>query len=469
MTALAILALLFVLLAVGTPVGFAMAFAGSVGLLVTGGPPVLFGILQTTPLSTVTSYELITIPMFLLMADLVLLSGVADDLFKTASAWVGRIPGGLGMATALAGAGFGAICGTSTASAATLSSTSLPAMIRQGYEPKMAAGVVAISGTLAMLLPTSVALVLFGLLAEVNIGQLLISGIIPAMLVTATIMGTIYLLVTLDPSRAPRGALVSWSERFRLLRQVSPMVILFGIVTGTIYLGIATPTEASAFGAFGALLLAGAKRKLTPSSLYKTLLRATHGTCMITMILLGASIFGYFFTLSHVTQDLGRVCRRATGVAVDHHRVAVGGLHRTRFLHGPDRDPGAHRSDRIAAHQIAWLRSDLVRRDQDRHRRSGHDHAPCRPELFYRRALCGAPSRRGLPGYVSPFHCPPDRDCDPSSISGNNSVAAVENDWALMRSATRAAAWTLTEYQRSLLASGFGIGAVYAALSGAPC
>jgi TRAP-type C4-dicarboxylate transport system permease large subunit len=146
--------------------------------------------------------------------------------------------------------------------------------------------------------------VLFGLLAEVNIGQLLISGIIPAMLVTATIIGTIYLLVTLDPSRAPRGPATGWSERFRLLWQVSPMVVLFGIVTGTIYLGIATPTEASAFGAFGALLLAGAKRKLTPSSLYKTLLRATHGTCMITMILLGASIFGHFFTLSHVTQDL---------------------------------------------------------------------------------------------------------------------------------------------------------------------
>ena len=166
--------------------------------------------------------------MFLLMADLVLLSGVADDLFKTASAWVGRIPGGLGMATALAGAGFGAICGTSTASAATLSSTSLPAMIRQGYEPKMAAGVVAISGTLAMLLPTSVALVLFGLLAEVNIGKLLISGIIPAILVTATIMGTILSAGDwLDPSRAPRGTSVSWSERFRLLWQVSPMVVLF--------------------------------------------------------------------------------------------------------------------------------------------------------------------------------------------------------------------------------------------------
>ncbi|HAR29369.1 MAG TPA: TRAP transporter large permease, partial [Bradyrhizobium sp.] len=210
-----ILALLFFLLAIGTPVAFAMAFSGGLGLYLTGGLPILLGVLQTTPLSAVTSYELITIPMFLLMADLVLLSGVADDLFKTAAAWVGRIPGGLGMATALAGAGFGSICGTSTASAATLSSTSLPAMIRQGYEPKMAAGVVAISGTLAMLLPTSVALVIFGLLAEVNIGKLLISGIIPAIFVTIIIMSTIYILVLLDPSRAPTISAVTWSERFR--------------------------------------------------------------------------------------------------------------------------------------------------------------------------------------------------------------------------------------------------------------
>jgi tripartite ATP-independent transporter DctM subunit len=304
MVPILVLGLLFGLLAIGTPVGFAMAFSGSIGLLIVDGTSALFGILQTTPLSTVSSYELITIPMFLLMADLVLLSGVADDLFQTASAWVGRIPGGLGMATALAGAGFGAICGTSTASAATLSSTSLPAMIRQGYEPKMAAGVVAISGTLSMLLPTSVALVIFGLLAEVNIGKLLISGIIPAILITCTIMATIYLLVWLDPSRAPRTVSVPWSERFSLLWQVSPMVALFSVVTGTIYLGVATPTEASAFGAFGAFVLAIIKGKITPATLYHTLLRASHGTCMIVMILVGASIFGYFFTLTHVTQDL---------------------------------------------------------------------------------------------------------------------------------------------------------------------
>jgi tripartite ATP-independent transporter DctM subunit len=304
MTVILVLGLLFLLLAIGTPVGFAMGFAGSVGLLMVGGAGTLFGILQTAPLSTVSSYELITIPMFLLMADLVLLSGVADDMFKTASAWIGRIPGGLGMATALAGAGFGAICGTSTASAATLSSTSLPAMIRQGYEPRMAAGVVAISGTLAMLIPPSVALVIFGLLAEVNIGQLLIGGIIPAMLVTATIMATIYFLVWQDPSRAPRVAPVAWRERFTLLWQVGPMLLLFSLVTGTIYLGVATPTEASALGAAGALALAIARGRVTPRSLYKALLSASHGTCMIVTILVGASIFGYFFTLTHVTQDL---------------------------------------------------------------------------------------------------------------------------------------------------------------------
>jgi tripartite ATP-independent transporter DctM subunit len=304
MIALVVLGLLFLLLAAGTPVAFAMALSGCVGLYEAGGWPVVAGVLQTTPLSTVSSYELITIPMFLLMADLVLLSGVADDLFTAASAWVGRIPGGLGMATALAGAGFGAICGTSTASAATLASTSLPAMIRQGYEPRMAAGVVAISGTLAMLLPTSVALVIFGLLAEVNIGKLLVSGIIPAMLVTATIMLTILFLVWQDPSRAPTVSSVPWPQRFALLWRVSPMVVLFSLVTGTIYLGVATPTEASAFGAFGALVLAILRGRVTLSTLRHTLVRAANGTCMIVLIIVGASIFGTFFTLTNITQDI---------------------------------------------------------------------------------------------------------------------------------------------------------------------
>jgi tripartite ATP-independent transporter DctM subunit len=304
MTVLVSLGLLFGLLAIGTPVAFAMAFAGSLGLYLVGGGATLMGILQTTPLSTVSSYELIAIPMFLLMAEFVLVSGIADDLFRAAAAWVGRVPGGLGMATALAGAGFGAICGTSTASAATLSSTSLPAMLRQGYEPRMAAGVVAISGTLAMLIPPSVALVVFGLLAEVNVGKLLIGGVIPGIIVTIAIMATVYVLVWRDPSRAPAPQRVALAEKVRLLKIVGPMILLLGAVTGVIYTGVATPTEASAIGSFGAFLLALARGALGPRSLLRALVRASHGTCMIAAILLGASIFGYFFTLTQVTQDL---------------------------------------------------------------------------------------------------------------------------------------------------------------------
>jgi tripartite ATP-independent transporter DctM subunit len=299
-----VLGTLFLLLAIGVPVGFAMASSGALGLWLLGGMPMLLGVLKTSPLSASSTYELITIPMFLLMAELVLVSGVANDLFKAAAAWIGRIPGGLGMATALAGAGFGAICGTSTASAATLSATSLPAMLKQGYEPRMAAGVVAISGTLSMLLPTSVALVIYGLLAEVNIGKLLVSGIIPAILVTLTIMATIFLLAVQDPRRAPTAERTSFSEKFRLLRSVGPMVILFSAVTGVIYTGIATPTEASAIGATGALVLAIYSGKATPRLLLHAFQRATIGTCMITMILVGASIFGYFFAITRTTHDL---------------------------------------------------------------------------------------------------------------------------------------------------------------------
>lgn len=304
MISLFILSALFALLAAGVPVGFSMAVTGTIGLLYVGGADVMLGILQTAPLSTVSGYELITIPMFLLMAEFVLVSGIADDLFAAAAAWTGNVRGGLGMATALAGAGFGAICGTSTASAATLSATSLPAMIKQGYEPKLASGVVAISGTLAMLIPPSIALVVFGLLAEVNIGKLLVGGIIPGVLVTITIMLTVYVLASANPEHAPRSKSVSLSERVRLLKVIGPMVLLMLMVTGVIYTGIATPTEASAMGASGALFIVFWKRQASFASIRRAAARAAHGTCMIAMILLGANLFGYFFTLTHVTQDI---------------------------------------------------------------------------------------------------------------------------------------------------------------------
>jgi tripartite ATP-independent transporter DctM subunit len=304
MLSVAIILLLFALLAAGVPVGFAMAISGSAGLYWVGGWEVLVGVLQTAPLSAVSSYELITIPMFLLMAEFVLISGIVDDLFRTAAAWIGHIRGGLGMATALAGAGFGAICGTSIASAATLSSTTLPAMLKQGYEPKMAAGAVAISGTLAMLMGPSVALVVFGLLAEVNIGKLLVGAVIPGILVMFTIMLTVYLLAILDPRRAPRSPAVAFSEKVILLKNVGPMVILIMLVLGVIYTGTATVTEASALGAFGSLMITIWRRRANVLLMRRAISGAVERTCMICTILLGASLFAYFFTLTQVTQNL---------------------------------------------------------------------------------------------------------------------------------------------------------------------
>ncbi|MEP9347658.1 TRAP transporter large permease [Xanthobacter sp. KR7-225] len=302
MTSLAIIGLLFALLAIGMPVGFAMAVSGAVGLLVTAGTVATVGVLETTPFSVTNSYELIAIPMFILMAELVVASGIADGLFHAMSVWIGRLKGGLAVATALAGAGFGAISGSSTASAAALSATSIPAMMRAGYEPRFSCGVVAISGTLAMLIPPSIALVLYGIIAEVSIADLLIGGVIPGILVTFAIIATIYVLLWHDPSLAPAGHSYSWREKLVALKQVGPMLVLLFLVTGVIYVGIATPTEAAALGAFGALLLTLAVGKLTYKTLRHVLARSARATCMILMIVIGAHIFGFFLTLTQVTQ-----------------------------------------------------------------------------------------------------------------------------------------------------------------------
>ena len=318
MLAATITALLLALLAIGTPVAFALALAGAAGLYAIGGFEMLAGVLGTAPLSGASSYELITVPMFLLMAEFVIISGVADKLFEAAAAWTGRIPGGLGVATAIAGAGFGAISGSSTAAAATLASTSIPAMLKAGYEPRLACGAVAISGTLAMLIPPSIALVLYGIIGDVSIGKLLIGGVVPGILVTLAISLTIMALVAVEPARAPRGRAHSWGEKFGALLPVWPMLVLFMAVTGVIYIGVATPTEAAAIGALGAYVIALARGKAPPAATLKALLRAAQTTCMIVLIIVGAQIFAYFFTVTQTTQQIA-----AAGAALDVNRWVI--------------------------------------------------------------------------------------------------------------------------------------------------
>ncbi|MCC6474424.1 MAG: TRAP transporter large permease [Burkholderiales bacterium] len=299
-----VVAFMLAMMLARVPIAFALFAAGVVGLVWIGDFGVLLGVLETAPVSSAAAYEFITVPMFILMAEFVILSGVADGLFRTATAWVGRMPGGLAIATALAGAGFGAISGSSTAAAATLSSTTIPAMLRANYEPRLACGVVAISGTLAMLIPPSVALVLYGLIADVSIGQLLIAGVVPGLIVTAVIAGTVLFLVWQDPSRAPVGRAYSWREKFASLKVTGPMALLFVCVTGVIYLGVCTPTEASAIGAIGALALTGLAGRLSWKTMREAAYRTALTTCMILAIIMTAHIFGYFLALTGATRDL---------------------------------------------------------------------------------------------------------------------------------------------------------------------
>jgi tripartite ATP-independent transporter DctM subunit len=297
------LLLLLFFLVIGIPVALALLLSGAVGLYLVGGAQLMIGIAGTTPFASIQNFEFATIPMFILMANFIISSGVSDDIFNVAKTWMGRTPGGLAHATAITGAAFGAISGSSTAAAATLSSTSIPGMLKQGYSRKLATGVAAISGTLAMLIPPSVAMVIYALLADMSVGKLLIAGVIPGIVITLTIMATVAFLVWRNPHHAPRAQSYTIAEKILSLRSAWTFVFLFLMVTGVIYSGVATPTEASAFGASGAFFLAlfrGAGKKKIVDALIMT----AQASSMIAFIVLAALIFSYFMTVTQTTQNM---------------------------------------------------------------------------------------------------------------------------------------------------------------------
>lgn len=303
MIAVAILIVMFALMAVGAPVSFSLIFSGGLGIYWFGGFQALLGIF-TSMARHAAVYEFLAIPMFLLMAEFVLRSGVAHELFKAAAAWFGRWRGGLGIATALAGAGFGAVCGSSTASAATLSSTSLPAMKSYGYDSQLAAGVVAISGTLAMLIPPSIAMVIYAILADVSVGKMLIAGVMPGIVITFTIIATVWYLAFRHPEHAPLTEKVSLAYKLSTLKLTLPMIVLMVAVSGVIYTGVATPTEASAVGALAAGIIYFSRGRRTRKEVWELFSRATRTACMLSLILLGAHIFTTFFALTQTTQTV---------------------------------------------------------------------------------------------------------------------------------------------------------------------
>lgn len=304
MIALLLLIVLIVLIIIRVPVSFAILASGLLGLVLLHTAGEINGILEVVPISSVQSLSLSAIPLFILMAHLLLMSGLMDSLFDAARTFFGRTPGGTGIASTLAGVGFSAVSGSSTAAAATLAKTSSTRMIDEGYRPETATGIVASVGTLAGMIPPSIILVFYAVTAEASVGDLIIAGILPGLIIAAALMITMFVPILRDPSRAPKGEASTWSEKFKAVFPATPIAAIFAVVVGAIYFGIATPTESAALGVLSAALLVVARGKWSFPGFIHATIETVKTTGMILAIVIAAHVFGYAFTETKVADNL---------------------------------------------------------------------------------------------------------------------------------------------------------------------
>jgi tripartite ATP-independent transporter DctM subunit len=292
------LAAIFVLVVLGMRIAFATALVGFVGLSVIKNMGVAASVVGFLPHGIVAHYSLSVIPLFIIMGYYAFYAGLTDDVFFTARQWVGHLPGGLAIASVFGCAGFAACTGASTASAAIMGRVAIPEMRKYGYHPRLAAGVVAASGTLASLIPPSVILVIYGIITEQSIGALLIGGFIPGVISAAIYAGMIYTRVKISPELGQVQPKASWKERFVSLRRTWGVLLLIFLVIGGIYSGVFTPTEAGGAAAFSAFLMALFMRRLTIERLKESLLETGRTTIMIFSIIVGVLIFVRFLALT---------------------------------------------------------------------------------------------------------------------------------------------------------------------------
>jgi len=298
------LGLMLACLALGVPVAFSFVIAGAVGLYMVLGFEPMMGILQTTPFRSVASFLLSTVPMYVLMAEFLSRGRLIQDIFRGAYYWLGHLKGGLAVATIMANGGLAALSGSSTASAATMATIAVPEMRRYGYSDRLSLGVVAAAGSFAIMIPPSVGLILYGIITETSIGKLFVAGIVPGLLTIVAYWLVVYFWVRRRPQIAPQVPPFPWRERVQSLRAVWPAMLLVVIVLGGIYSGIVTPTEAGALGALGALLIGLITGGLRWRGIVESLERTTRNSAMIYAIVIGATIFGYFLSVTQVTQRL---------------------------------------------------------------------------------------------------------------------------------------------------------------------
>jgi C4-dicarboxylate transporter DctM subunit len=297
-------AAMFALTLLRIPIAFSMAIVGFVGLGLIKSWPASIASATAVVYETGFSYALSVVPLFILMGNFVTRAGMSQELYRAAYTFIGHWRGGLAMSTVAACGGFSAICGSSLATAATMSKVAMPSMRKFRYSEGLAAGSIAAGGTLGIMIPPSVIMVIYGLMTETNIGALFAAGILPGIVAVSCYMGAVTWTTWRDPKAGPPGERSGWGERLRALKDIWGVVALFVLVLGGIYGGVFTPTEAAGVGAAGAFLFALGRRALTWKTLFAVLVESARTTAMLFAILIGALIFANFVNFTTMPGDL---------------------------------------------------------------------------------------------------------------------------------------------------------------------
>ena len=280
------------------PLGFALLAVSVAGLGLAVNWTVALQLLPFTISDAVLNYDLAVVPMFILMGNIIARTGIAQDLFRAAYTFVGHVRGGLALSTMMACAGFSAVCGSSYATAATMAKVSYPSMKRYRYSDSLAAGTIAAGGTLGILIPPSIIMVVYGILTQTNIGDLFVAGVIPGLLGLGLYLLVIRLVAARDPAQAPQGETSTWAERWRALSAVWPFLLLFGLIIGGLYGKLFTPTEAAGMGAGLALLIAALNGRMSWRLLRRVIVDTAYTSVSLYTVLFGALMLSKLLTLS---------------------------------------------------------------------------------------------------------------------------------------------------------------------------
>ncbi|WP_417209699.1 TRAP transporter large permease [Antarctobacter sp.] len=291
-------------IAIGIPIGFALGLAGIAAMYMLVPTKVVLALMSGVAFETVNSYIIVTIPMFVLMAEFLSAGGVAQDLLIACNRLMRRVRGGMAVATVLAGAVLASASGSSTASAASMTRAAYPVMRKAGYANSLTIGTISVAGTLAVMIPPSVAFVLYGLMTESSIGKLFIAGVIPGILTAAGYILTIYLIIRRRPDLGPKKELEEKLSVQSGNGRVWPIGLLILVVLGGLYTGVATPTEISALGALGALIISTATRRMDGRSFILAIGNTLRTTAMIVTIIFSAHLFGNFISFTKITDSM---------------------------------------------------------------------------------------------------------------------------------------------------------------------